>query len=71
MESADQPLQLVRAILALSRNPGLDAIAEGVATVEQLRRLRALGGRFAQGYLFSAPLDADSMTALFESNPRW
>jgi diguanylate cyclase (GGDEF)-like protein len=71
MESADQPLQLVRTILALSRNLGLDAIAEGVTTVEQLRRLRALGCRFAQGYLFSAPLDADSMTTLLESNPRW
>jgi diguanylate cyclase (GGDEF)-like protein len=71
MEAADQPLQLVRTILALSRNLGLDAIAEGVTTVEQLRRLRALGCRFAQGYLFSAPLDPGSMTTLLERNPRW
>jgi EAL domain-containing protein (putative c-di-GMP-specific phosphodiesterase class I) len=71
IDSADPSLQLVRTILALSRNSGLDAIAEGVTTLEQLRRLWTLGCRSAQGYLFSAPLDADSMTTLLESKPPW
>ena len=35
----------------------LDAVAEGVETPEQLEQLKRLGARFAQGYLFSLPLD--------------
>jgi EAL domain-containing protein (putative c-di-GMP-specific phosphodiesterase class I) len=71
MEAADRPRQLVRTILTLSRNLGLEAIAEGVTTTEELRRLRAFGCRYAQGYLFSAPLGATDVEALLASNPQW
>lgn len=71
METSDRAYQLVRTILTLSSNLHLDAIAEGVATVEQLERLRSLECGYAQGYLISEPLDADGMTALLRARPTW
>jgi diguanylate cyclase (GGDEF)-like protein len=71
IESSERSAQLVHTILQMSANLGLDAIAEGVTTMEQMRRLRSLGCRYAQGYLFSAPLDADAMTAMLRSRPTW
>jgi EAL domain-containing protein (putative c-di-GMP-specific phosphodiesterase class I) len=71
IESSERAFQLVQTILQMSVNLGLVAIAEGVTTMEQLRRLRSLHCGFAQGYLFSAPLDAAAMTALLRSRPSW
>lgn len=71
MELAERPAQLVQTILTMSRNLGLEAIAEGVTTAGQLRRLRELGCHYAQGYLFSAPLDAVSLAMLLKADPRW
>ncbi len=56
--------ELVRSILGLARTFGLDAVAEGVETAEQLRELERLGCGLAQGFLFSEPLDADAAGAL-------
>jgi predicted signal transduction protein with EAL and GGDEF domain len=47
---------ILAALLDLARHAGLDAVAEGVETEEQLALLRALGCARAQGYLFSRPL---------------
>lgn len=47
---------LTRTILTLGEMLGLRTLAEGVETPEQCAELRALGCRFAQGYLFSKPL---------------
>lgn len=71
LESSERAAQLVQTILQMSANLGLDAIAEGVTTMEQMRRLRSLGCRYAQGYLFSAPLNADAMTAMLRTRPTW
>lgn len=71
IENSERAAQLVHTILQMSSNLGLDAIAEGVTTMEQMRRLRSLGCRYAQGYLFSAPLDVEAMTAMLRSRPSW
>jgi diguanylate cyclase (GGDEF)-like protein len=55
---------LVHTIVALARSLGLAAIAEGVETREQYECLRAMECQFAQGYLFSAALDAESAEML-------
>lgn len=47
---------MVQTIVALGNSMSVDAIAEGVETPEELDELRALGMKFAQGFLFSTPL---------------
>ena len=56
--------EIVRAIVALAHNLGMDVIAEGVETTEQLERLRVLQCESVQGFYFSEPLDAEAATAL-------
>jgi len=50
------------AMVAIGQSLGLDVVAEGVETRENLLALRALGCRSAQGYLFSKPVTADEIT---------
>jgi EAL domain-containing protein (putative c-di-GMP-specific phosphodiesterase class I) len=66
-ELAAGPLEgsAVETILGLGRSLSIESIAEGVETAWQLERLRALGTRFAQGYLFSQPLSAGQVSRLF------
>ena len=52
--------EIVRSILALAHNLGLEVVAEGVETREQLERLKALGCDYAQGFLLARPLDGQT-----------
>jgi len=63
-DDGGQPLQIVRAIVTLAHNLGLNAIAEGVETGEQLAQLRELDCELAQGYWFSKPLDSSAVTEI-------
>jgi diguanylate cyclase (GGDEF)-like protein/PAS domain S-box-containing protein len=47
---------IVQTILGMARHLGIQVIAEGVETAEQLEFLKAHGCRNFQGYLFSRPL---------------
>jgi predicted signal transduction protein with EAL and GGDEF domain len=49
--------EIVKTILSLGRNLRMKVVAEGVETFEQMTLLKSLGCEFAQGYLFSKPLD--------------
>jgi len=57
MSQADENLQIVKTIVTLAGNLGMEVIAEGVETEDQLNQLRELKCEYAQGYLFSEPLD--------------
>jgi diguanylate cyclase (GGDEF)-like protein len=48
--------KIVKSLVALSQDMGLDCIIEGVETREELDALRSLGCRTVQGYLFSRPM---------------
>jgi predicted signal transduction protein with EAL and GGDEF domain len=50
--------EIVKTILNLGKNLGMEVVAEGVETAEQVSLLRSLGCEFAQGYFFSKPLDS-------------
>jgi EAL domain-containing protein (putative c-di-GMP-specific phosphodiesterase class I) len=56
--------EIVQSIIAIGRSMSLDSIAEGVETPQQLEQLKRLGARFAQGFLFSLPLDASAAARL-------
>ena len=49
-------VEIVRTIVMLAQNLGMDVVAEGVETKEQLALLRRLGCENGQGFLFSPPL---------------
>jgi diguanylate cyclase (GGDEF)-like protein len=49
-------LKIVKSLLTLSRDMGLECVVEGVETPEELAALRGLGGTLVQGYLYSRPL---------------
>ena len=55
---------IVRATLSLGRSLGLEAVAEGVESAEQLAMLDAEGCRLAQGYYFSPPVHAQEIDGM-------
>ena len=59
--------EIVRAIVGLAHNLGLEVIAEGVEKREQLDYLKVLGCEFAQGPFISPTLSAEEARALLES----
>jgi diguanylate cyclase (GGDEF)-like protein len=71
MDTEDKALQLVRTMLTLADTVGLRTVAEGVATERQLRELRTLGCRFAQGFHFSPPVCATEAERLLGEGARW
>jgi diguanylate cyclase (GGDEF)-like protein len=54
-ETRERPV-IVESILALARSVGVDVIAEGVETRDQMLRLRHMGCEYAQGFFISHPL---------------
>ncbi len=71
MENSSQDRAIIRTILELAHILGLDAIAEGIETPEQLAQLRALGCDIGQGYWFAKPLPAPAAAQLLARRPRW
>jgi diguanylate cyclase (GGDEF)-like protein/PAS domain S-box-containing protein len=57
-------MEIVRTILMLAENLGMDAVAEGVETQDQLNLLRSLNCQNGQGYFFSKPLDVAGAEAI-------
>lgn len=62
-------LGLVTAIVQIAKTMGMNLIAEGIETREQLDQLRVLGCQMGQGYLFSKPLPAGEVTNSFHTAP--
>ncbi len=69
MAKGDENSEIVRTICTLANNLGMEVVAEGVETPEQLELLRGLKCEYGQGYLFSKPLDAEKATALVLEDP--
>ena len=63
-DDAPRSLAVIGAILALARSLGLEVVAEGIETEQQLRILRDMGCVYGQGYLFGRPKPADHWMAL-------
>lgn len=55
---------LVETIVAMGRGLGLNVVAEGVETREQMRALERMHCTAMQGYLFSTPLPANDLDGL-------
>ena len=57
MADDEENAEIVRTIIGLAQNLGMDVVAEGVETPAQVLTLKALGCEYGQGYFYSKPLD--------------
>jgi len=62
---------LVRTILGIADNLGINVIAEGVETADQARRLRQLQCPEGQGFWFARPVAPAAAEKLLASTPSW
>lgn len=58
MDDDEKSSLIVKTILMLGENLNLQVVAEGIESAAQLRKLRELGCRLGQGYLFARPLES-------------
>ncbi len=64
-------LEIIEIIVTLAHKLGVDVLAEGVETKEQLLLLRKLNCQYGQGHFFSVPLNSSVAEALIMENPQW
>jgi len=57
---------IAKAIIAMAHTLGMQVIAEGVETAEQLAFLRAQDCDSMQGYYLSKPLPGEALTTLLQ-----
>jgi EAL domain-containing protein (putative c-di-GMP-specific phosphodiesterase class I) len=61
----DGTIEIVRTVMKLAQNLGMDVVAEGVETEPQRALLASLECEFGQGYYFAKPLDKEAAEAFF------
>lgn len=57
--------EIVRTIVALARTMKMDVIVEGIETEDELSLFRKMESEYAQGFLFSKPLESKAVEELF------
>ena len=68
---AAENIEIVRTVVSLAENMGMEVVAEGVETLSQLVQLRKLKCQYGQGYLFSRPVDAEVVNTWISKKPHW
>jgi diguanylate cyclase (GGDEF)-like protein len=71
MDSASEAAEVVRTMVLLARDFGMQVTAKGIETRHQLAQLRELRCPQGQGYLFARPADEGRMSDLLASGPQW
>jgi len=67
---SDDALEIVKTIMTLASNLKMQVVAEGVETPEQANALRELGCEYAQGFLFSEPVDGATVSQFLQNDER-
>lgn len=60
LETNQDDVSMVKAIIAMGKNLGMKVLAEGIETESQLEILKTQGCDTYQGYLFSPPVDTNT-----------
>ncbi len=71
LDEDPQQFGLVPVIINIAQKMGMNVIAEGIETAQQLKKLRQLNCDFGQGYFFSTPLNPEQVVKLLRSSPQW
>jgi diguanylate cyclase (GGDEF)-like protein len=71
MDNSQDDREIVHTIIALGQKLNMDLVAEGIETESQLNRLRMMGCKRGQGYLFSRPLGQAAATAVLANPWPW
>lgn len=61
-------VKIVKTIIALGHDLGLDVIAEGIETVEQLDIFKTMNGEYAQGFFLFRPMDSKAVECLLAAS---
>jgi diguanylate cyclase (GGDEF)-like protein/PAS domain S-box-containing protein len=71
LNTSSDSAAIVQMIITLGRLLGMNVIAEGVETADQLQRLRELNCPEVQGFWFSPPVDTEGVRQLLQHGPSW
>jgi diguanylate cyclase (GGDEF)-like protein len=71
MNESSKNCEIVSTIIMLAHKLGMDVVAEGIETEEQMKTLQSLECEYGQGYFFSKPLAKDNAEELLSRNPQW
>jgi diguanylate cyclase (GGDEF)-like protein/PAS domain S-box-containing protein len=69
IDSDPEQLAIVRTIVTLAWNLGMDVVVEGIETLKHLAQVRSLQCDYGQGYFFGKPLSAADATAMLAATP--
>jgi EAL domain-containing protein (putative c-di-GMP-specific phosphodiesterase class I) len=61
---------LLTAVLTLACHLDLKVVAEGIETLDQLKKLKELGCHYGQGYLFDKPMSSENFVTFVNSTHR-
>ena len=64
LKAQDSRMAIIRTIVTLGHELGIEVIAEGIESAHQMQFLKALGCHYGQGYYFSPPVDSQALTNL-------
>lgn len=67
IDDRDNNRDIVRTITAMAHDLGMETVAEGIETIEQLNYLKKLGCNYGQGFLLGRPLDREGTEKLLKT----
>ena len=63
--------KIIEMIKALATHLGINIVAEGVEKIEQIEFLKSINCEYAQGFFYSKPKDAKTITELLDKGYQW
>ena len=67
MDDDNKTKKILHAMIAMAHDLGIETLAEGVETIEQLDHLKRLNCNYGQGYLMSRPVDPAAIEKLLNA----
>ncbi|MDJ0633237.1 MAG: EAL domain-containing protein [Xenococcaceae cyanobacterium MO_188.B29] len=71
MNKGSKNIDIVSSIVMLGHKLGMEIIAEGIETEEEMKTLQGLNSDYGQGYFFAKPISVSDATKLLSKNPQW